>query len=139
MANDLNRDALMWQNEPKLFDKAVSVQAALRGLTEALVFDGGGKVLARSGLTYLLEFEPIPKSALDAARNGEVAILTSEADDRVRALVRLDSFIDSYLYVGRLVDPVVLKHMERTKGGVERFERLEVRRASLQKIGRAHV
>jgi two-component system, NtrC family, nitrogen regulation sensor histidine kinase NtrY len=132
MARDLVRDAPTLGNSPARFNQIVNLQSQLRGLTEAIVFTGDGQILARSGLTFVLEFEPVPESALTTARAGEVAILTSENDDRVRALVRLDNFVDTYLFVGRFVDPKVLGHMERTQGAVTQFERLELERADLQ-------
>jgi two-component system nitrogen regulation sensor histidine kinase NtrY len=132
MARDLVRDAPTLGNSPARFNQIVNLQSQLRGLTEAIVFTGDGQILARSGLTFVLEFEPVPESALTTAQAGEVAILTSENDDRVRALVRLDSFVDTYLFVGRFVDPKVLRHMERTQGAVTQFERLELERADLQ-------
>jgi two-component system nitrogen regulation sensor histidine kinase NtrY len=132
MARDLGREAPTLGNSPARFNQIVNLQSQLRGLTEAIVFTGDGRILARSGLTFVLEFEPVPESALSTARAGEVALLTSENDDRVRALVRLDSFVDTYLFVGRFVDPKVLGHMQRTQGAVTQFERLEIERADLQ-------
>lgn len=132
MARDLNRDVTNIHTNPLRFNGAVKLQTGLRDLTEAIVFDDSGQILARAGLTYLLEFEPVPPEALETARRGEVALMTSGNDDRVRALVRLDSIEDVFLYVGRLVDPIVLGHMERTKGAVEQFEKLEIKRADLQ-------
>ncbi len=131
-ARDLGRDADRIMNRPAQFNQLIKLQAKLRNLTEAVVFDAGGRVLARSGLTYLLEFEPIPPGAVEKARAGEVALMTSDSDDRVRALVRIDSIAELFLYVGRLVDPTVLGHMERTKGAVAQFKRLELERSDLQ-------
>ena len=59
-------------------------------------------------------------------------VLTSNADDRVRALVRLDNFIDAYLYVGRFVDARVLDYMERTRQAIDEYRALEVRRSGIQ-------
>jgi two-component system nitrogen regulation sensor histidine kinase NtrY len=110
----------------------VDFQTRVRELSEAVVFDGAGAVRARSGFSYMLEIDPIPPGALEQARKGEVAILTGVDDDRVRALVRLDAFLDMYLYVGRVVDPKVVAHTTRTRGAVERFERLEFQRTGMQ-------
>ncbi len=132
MAKDLNSNALALENNPDLFSRVVDFQSRLRELSEAIVFDEGGQVLARSGLTYLLEVDPVPAAAVERARRGEVAILTSADEDRVRALVRLDGFLDRYLYVGRVVDPKVLGHTTKTRGAVERFERMEFKRADMQ-------
>ena len=61
-----------------------------------------------------------------------MAIMTSEEEDRVRALVRLDLAADAYLYIGRLVDSRVLGHMEGTRWAVQRYEELEGDRFHLQ-------
>jgi two-component system nitrogen regulation sensor histidine kinase NtrY len=132
MAKDLNSNAIALENNPDLFNRVVDFQSRLRELSEAIVFDESGEVLARSGLTYLLEVDPVPTGAVERARRGEVAILTSAEEDRVRALLRLDGFLDRYLYVGRVVDPKVLGHTTKTRGAVERFERTEFRRADMQ-------
>jgi len=132
MAKDLNRQVLAFQNNPKRFNQTVKVQASIRELNEALVFDGTGQIIARGGLTYLLEFEKVPSGAMDTARSGEVALMTSENDDRVRALIRLSGPRELYLYVGRLVDPIVLSHMKRTEGAVKEFEQLEINRSDIQ-------
>jgi two-component system nitrogen regulation sensor histidine kinase NtrY len=132
MARDLNRDVLSLQNNPGLFSNAVKLQAAIRELTEALVFDGTGQILARAGLTYLLEFETVPPGAVDTARLGDVALMTGESEDRVRALIRLAGEREMFLYIGRLVDPVVLDHMKRSKGAVEEFKKLDIKRSDIQ-------
>ncbi len=132
MAQDLSRDAPALENNPKLFNRVVDFQTRVRELSEAIVFDGSGTVRARSGFSYLLEIDPIPQNALDIARKGEVAVLTGTDDDRVRALVRLDGFLDMYLFVGRVVDPKVVAHTIKTRGAVKRFERLEFQRADMQ-------
>ncbi len=132
MARDLNRDAAILETNPRLLNQALNLQAQLRGLTEAIVFDGAGKVLARSGLVYALEFEPIDSSYMESARAGEVPIFVNDSDDRVRALVRLDSFLDAYLFVGRFVDATVLAHTERTREAVNEFYNLKAKSADIQ-------
>ncbi len=125
MANDLNRQASIVSGDPVRFAQLVSAQAYLRSLTEVIVFDGSGKILARSGLTFALSFEPITEEMRQRARKGDVVLLISETDDRVRALLRLDNFVDTYLFVGRLVEPKVLAHMEATERAVKDYHDLK--------------
>lgn len=132
MARDLDNQAGLLAFNQKRLIKVVNLQARVRQLTEAVVFTGAGNVIARSGLTGALEFEPVPPDAFRRAQEGEVAVLTSAGEDRVRALVRLTSFIDTYLYVGRFVDATVLGYSQRTRGAVDQFESLEINRADLQ-------
>jgi two-component system, NtrC family, nitrogen regulation sensor histidine kinase NtrY len=132
MANDLNREAVELELDPTRLDQVVSAQAALRGLTESMVFDRAGRILARSSLSFTLGFQPIPDGAMHVADEGEVAIMTSDSDDRVRALVRLDQFGPVYLYVGRYIEPKVLNYMEETQRAVAQYERMESQRSGIR-------
>ena len=133
MAQDLNRQGPTLVFNPQRFSQIIATQLALRSLTEAVVFDVSGRILARAGFSLLLDFDPeIPEWAVRQANSGEVAILTPTSDDRVRALVRLDAFTDTYLFVGRLLDPRVLAHLDRTRDAVKLYEELEGRRSGLQ-------
>ncbi|MDF1587167.1 sensor histidine kinase NtrY-like [Marinimicrococcus flavescens] len=132
MAADLNREGPALLENANYLRQFVVAQAALRALTEAIVFDGTGRVLAHSGLGFSLEVGQIPKDALDRAYVGEVVTLTSESDDRVRALLRLESFGEIYLFVGRFIEPRVLTFMERTQQVVSEYRRLESERSGIQ-------
>jgi two-component system nitrogen regulation sensor histidine kinase NtrY len=132
MANDLNRDAIKLALNPQHLEQVVSAQAALRGLTEAMIFDRSGHMLARSSLSFTLGFEPVPDDAIHLADTGDVAIMTNDSDDRVRALVRLNQFGDVYLYVGRFIEPRVLNHMEETQRAAAQYEQMEGQRSGFQ-------
>ena len=132
MANDLNRDSVQLALNPQHLQQVVSAQAALRGLTEAMVFDRAGHMLARSSLSFTLGFEPVPDDAIHLADTGDVAIMTNDSDDRVRALVRLNQFGDVYLYVGRFIEPRVLNHMEETQRAAALYEQMEGQRSGFQ-------
>ncbi len=132
MANDLNREMPRLTGDSAFFNQMVSTQAILRGLSEALIFDRSGRTLARSNLTFTLQFEQISDNLLEQARQGDVVLLTNEADDRVRALIQLDRFVDTYLLIGRLVEPQVIGHMVRSQGAVAEYQQLESRRSTIQ-------
>ncbi|HUY69071.1 MAG TPA: HAMP domain-containing protein, partial [Alphaproteobacteria bacterium] len=132
MANDLNRQAAMLSADPVRFEQMVEAQAYLRNLTEVVIFDGSGRVLARAGLTFALSFEPITENMRQRADKGEVVLLVSKDDDRVRALIKLDNFVDTYLFVGRPVEPQVLAHMAATQKAVQEYKQLEGKRSGLQ-------
>ncbi len=132
IAQRLNRSGPTLVYSPRQFNQAITQQADLRSLTEAAVYDSTGRLLARAS-GFLLAFNPeIPDWAFEKAREGEVVIMTAETEERVRALIRLDVSSDAYLYVGRLVDPRVLGHLDRTRGAVERYETAESKSRSLQ-------
>jgi len=132
MASVLNRNALLLLRSPDVFKRAVEEQASARALLEAVVFDESGTVLATSGLDVSIQRETVPQWALDRAKKGEVAVVAESGAKRVRALVRLDQFFNTYLYVGRFIDPTVVGHVARTRSAVEAYQKLEGQRSGLQ-------
>ena len=132
MANDLDRQANFFMANEEALSRAVQTQSILRNLSEVLIFDTSGRVLARSSLTFSLEFEEIPAFAQERADEGEVALMTGANEDRVRALVRLNNFFDAYLFVGRMVDPKVLSHLNATREAVQDYQELQSRMSRLQ-------
>ena len=132
IASNINRDAGVLTSNIQLMERVLNFSAVNRGLSEVLVFEDNGRILGRAGITIVLEFEPISNDAKNRARSGEVVIIRSDADDRVRALVRLDNIIDTYLIVGRAIDSAVLEHVEETQGAALQFKRLEEERSRFQ-------
>ncbi|MER2520814.1 MAG: PAS domain-containing sensor histidine kinase [Bdellovibrionales bacterium] len=134
MANDLNRQAILLSSDSVRLTQAVNAQAYLRNLTEVLIFDGTGKIQARSGLSFALSLEPITDDMLEHARKGDVTLLLNDNDDRIRAFVRLDNFLDTYLFVGRPVESKVLAHMAATQQAVHEYKQIEGKRFGLQQV-----
>lgn len=132
MAADVNRNAAELRGNAFLFNQIINVQSRLRVLSEAVVFNSSGQVIAVSGFGSFMNIERIPEWAMQRAMDGEVAVLTSDTDDRVRALVRLDGLLDSFLYVGRLVDPKVIDHAERARSAAEEYETMALTRSNIE-------
>ena len=125
VANELNRASSLLLRNPARFRQGVAALAGLRSLAEIVVFERGGRVLARSRLSFTTPSDIVPNDAYEKAATGDVVMLPASGDDRVRALVRLDRITNGYLYVARYVDPEVLGHVSRTKGAVALYERMD--------------
>ena len=132
MANDLSRASVDLMSNPAAFNQMVQTQSSLRNLSEAIVFRADGAVLAKSRLSFSLEMETVSPKVLAQAEDGDVVLITGDNSDRIRALVKLDRFVDAYLYVGRLVDPDVLKHMQTVQEAVKEYTTLEGRKSQMQ-------
>jgi len=133
MANDLNRESAGLIENPEGFAQFMQTQSMLRNLSEAIVVNSDGKVVARAPLSLSLELEGVSRKDMERAAQGEVVLMTAgDAHDRIRALVKLDRFLDSYLYVGRLVDASVLTHMSTAEKAVKEYTTLQGRHSQLQ-------
>lgn len=132
MANDLDRQAALFYTNPASFERFVQTQSVLRNLSEVTIFDSAGNVLSEAGLTLGFEQNEIPDFALDQARAGEVVLLTDVDDDRVRALVKLTNFTDTFLFVSRMVEINVLNHLATTREAVQKYDEVASRYAGLR-------
>jgi len=131
IVGELRSQVPMLIHKPDEFSEILTNEVEHRGIGEAIVFDAQQKIIARSYLTFALEFEKILIDAFKKAQQGELVILRSENDDRVRALVRLDPVTNTYLYLGKFVDPEVLKHLNKTEAAVLQYSQLESQRSDL--------
>ncbi len=132
MANDLDRQAGRFILNEKNLSKAIDTQAFFRNLSEAIVINKAGRVLGRSSLTFALEYEKPQDYALSQADQGGVVLTMSNERDRVRALVKLKNMDDSYLFVGRMIDPKVLQHLNAAKLAVEDYDNLQSQYSGMQ-------
>lgn len=132
MAGDLNRIAPVYYRSSARFSQFLSAQARLRSLSETVVFTRDQGILARSQLTFAFDIDDIPEEALARAENGELVFFSSDADDRVRAVIRLDRLPDAFLYVAKNVDPRVIAHVESNRSAATAYEKLERDRSSIQ-------
>lgn len=129
MANDLLRASGLMGNDLGNFVRVLSAQAALRGLTEAVVYEPvTGHVMASVGPPR----EPPPTWATELARSGDVAVLNSADSTRVRAVVQLDLTPPLMLVIGRSVDPEILNYVRGTEQAVAEYHRLDDSRTGLQ-------
>ncbi|MEC7463245.1 MAG: PAS domain-containing sensor histidine kinase [Pseudomonadota bacterium] len=132
MARDLDRALPIMDGNPRQFRRILAAQGLVRNLSEIYIFDGTGRVLAQWNLGFILDREPVSPEIMKRARQGEVVIITSETDDRLRAVLKLDRSVDSFLYVGRFVEPNVLEHIEKTQRAAREYEEIEGRRSSIE-------
>lgn len=132
MANDLNRALPVYYQDRARFSELVNQQAGLRSLADAYVITSSNEILAQSRMSFTTTFAQPSQQAMARAAEGEVVVLASERDSQVRALFRLDRFLDAYLYVSRYVDPRVLNTAMQAQHAASQYQTLEGQRGSIQ-------
>ncbi len=132
IANDVNREAFKLLSEPNLLNQYLTNQAALRNLSEAIILDGTGQVVAKSRFAFAVTFTSIGGGWLTKARQGEVVILRGDQTNKLRAAVKLNSFVDAYLFVGRFIDRSVLEAVDSTRLAAADYQQLGISQLDLQ-------
>lgn len=132
MANDINREGPRLLNNPAQLNEYVTNQTALRNLSESVIIDGTGQVLAKSQFAFSITFTTIDDVTIEKARTGDVVQLNSLDGNKIQALIKLNTFVDAYLLVGRYIDENVLAAVDRTRLAAADYQSLSIRQFDLQ-------
>lgn len=137
-ASDLNRESYrLRKRSQRSFSQALSLLASIRKIPEAIVFQqntGHKKTLAKTPISFALQLQmdELSPDLINRASSGELVIITSDSDDRVIALVKLQNYFDTYLLIGRFVDRNIINHIETTTEGANQYTRLKAEVSNLQ-------
>ncbi len=134
MSADLVRGGLrLMSTDPNGFLNFLATQTGLRGLTESAIYEPvTGQVIASAGSMTGFDSVIPPEWATEMARSGDVAVLASEDQTKVRGVVLMETTPQLMLVIGRLVDPAILDHIVKTERAVEVYDRLDQNRTGLQ-------
>lgn len=133
MANNLNRAGPLAGVQGTLGERLRS-QQALHRFPEAYLIDGAQEILNRGEFSYTFTYDPPGRTALANARLGEVVLLEDQGNNELRALVYLNNFVDTFLYVTRRVDGDVLLLLDETAVTVAGYNQAEASRERLLSV-----
>jgi len=120
------------QAESRSPNQLLIEQSAALGISDAMLIDTGGKVLARTQQSFVWDIEALDESRMRALKSGEVVITANQARNRLRAQVNLPPPINATLQISRLIAPEMAEHVAKTRAAFQQYEELEGRRASIQ-------
>ncbi|WP_372885441.1 ATP-binding protein [Shimia sp.] len=126
---DSNRRATFFLSDGDLRILLANGQGQIqRGVKEAFVIDGTGEIRARGDRSYLFGFEQPEAAQLAEAQQNGALIIRDLGENELRALVRLDAFVDRYLYVSREVDGSIFSLLDETQETAKLYNQLESER-----------
>lgn len=130
--DDLDKLYYKLSSNPQLFSTILDGQADMRSLNEAIVFQTGTNlVLAKASLSFSLAFTTIPGHFIERADRGEIVDISTDPT-RIRILIKLREYNNSYLLIGRLIDKGVIDQIDQTDGALEEYKKLKRRITNMQ-------
>ena len=132
IAFEITRSKTVFEQDPDKLRQFLTFQAAARGLGAAIVIDKDLKVIARANVNINQTFALPPRDALAHITAKEPQIVLLPDANYVAAIIKLEQFDDTYLYVTRLLDPRVVPQLQATRASVTEYAALEARRIGVQ-------
>jgi len=127
-----NNLSILQQRNEGLLQELASEVLSTRNLTEVILLDDRGRVLARADQNLSLRTVRITEQLLSESVEGGAVVRRNPADNNVLGVLRLRAFSDpTFLYITRDLSPQVLQYLEETKNSVDSYRDLELARSDL--------
>ena len=115
---DVNAKPSMFYENPKIFMRLLASQRLLRRLDEVHLLDSSANIIMSSVVDSSLEFVPPPDEAFLRSLNGKPIRIFDSKTNRTSALVKLNNFIDTYLYIVKFMDHELINYIKETDRAV---------------------
>ncbi len=132
MAADIDAASDLVQQQPQAFGRFLMGQATIRSIPVAYLIDEKAKLLATAGTLIDAPYVKPPAKAIELATKGKAVIIAPGRSNKVAAIMKLDNFNDTYLYIVRPVNPKVLKPLRETRASEKEYTALAERRTGVQ-------
>jgi len=132
MLIDVNNKSDLFYNNPKSFQKVLTSQRLLRKLDEVHILDGAGNIIMSNIVDPTINFISPPEEAFTGTLSGKPVRITDPVTNRTSALVKLNNFIDTYLYIVRFMDPKVIDYLKETSEAISFYYSVQDRKTGIK-------
>ncbi len=110
--NELSSEEVFFFTNRERLTEFLNYFVEVRELDEAIIFESSGQLLAKVG-SFLAETETAPPLwTFFIADEGDIAVFPNKDQTKVRALLKIQRALPTYLYIGKNVDSNVLSRVE---------------------------
>ena len=131
-ANILNINALNLSSNKNKFSKFIDNYTRKNNLSEAVLIDSNGNVLAFSDFVFEYTYADILEKDYLSANNGTIIIKKEDNSNKMQAFMKLSQYVDAYLLISRFVDKRVLDAIQNTALAVSDYQSIELEQFNLE-------
>ena len=132
MVLDVNNQSALYYENPKQFLNILSSQRLLRRLDEVHLLDSSGNIIMSNIVDISMNFVPPPEEAFIMSLDGKPVRIIDPSINRTSALVKLNNFIDTYLYIVKFMDPKVINYLKQTGEAVSFYYSVQERKTGIK-------
>ena len=127
LVNIINSNSNNLSSDKIKFNKFLDKYTLSYNLSEAVIIDSIGNVLAFSQFVFEYTYADIPADYYNLANKNEIIISKEENSNKLRAFIKLSQFVDAYLLITRFVDERVLNAIESTSIAASDYQSIELK------------
>ena len=131
-ANILNVNAINLSSNKNKFSKYIDNYTRKNNLSEAILIDSNGNVLAFSDFVFEYTYADISNQDYLSANSGKIIITKEDNSNKMKAFMKLSQYVDAYLLISRFVDQRVLDAIQNTALAVSDYQSIELEQFDLK-------
>jgi two-component system nitrogen regulation sensor histidine kinase NtrY len=132
MAYDLARAKPLFDQDRERFRQFLTGQATVRGLPGTRLIRADGSTIEKADIKIDRDLVLPSRKTLASITETDPQVVVHPDGNYVSGTVKLPNYDDTYLYVARPLNPVVMSQLRETQTSVSEYAALEARRLGVQ-------
>jgi two-component system nitrogen regulation sensor histidine kinase NtrY len=125
MSVGLNRASGFYYSNPNRFRNIMRSEKILRKIDDVYLIDSLGNILL-SDVRDITDELVIPSDVeYDQVLEGKPVFITDSLENKTTAMIKLNSLVDTYLYISRNIDSEILRYLNETEEAVSFYYSVE--------------
>ena len=125
MSVGLNRASGFYYSNPSRFKQIMRSEKILRRIDDVYLIDSLGNILLADVRDMTDEFVVPADEDYDQALEGKPVFITDSLKNKTTVMTKLNSLVDTYLYISRNIDTEILRYLNETEQAVNFYYSVE--------------
>tara|TARA_B100001540_G_C15800749_1_gene639808 strand:+ start:60 stop:1835 length:1776 start_codon:yes stop_codon:yes gene_type:complete len=125
MSVGINRVSNLFYSDQNRFKNIVRSERLLRRIDDVYLIDSSGNIMFSETKEIGIEFDPPTEEEFVKALEGFPVIVSSNVNEKTSVMIKLNSLIDTYLYISRDIEPKIIKYVDETEEAVSFYYSVE--------------
>ncbi len=118
MSVGLNRASGFYYSNPNRFKNIIRSEKILRKIDDVYLIDSLGNILISDIRDITDEFITPSEDDYNQALEGKPVFISNNLDNKTTVMTKLNSLVDTYLYISRNIDSEILRYLNETEEAV---------------------
>ena len=131
MSVGLNRASTLFYDSPDRFKNIARSEKLLRRVDDIFLIDSSSNIIF-SDTENKKNFVLPSEEEINKALEGLPVIISNNIENKTSAMIKLNSLIDTYLYISRNVDPEIINFLNETEQAVNFYYTVENKQTGIK-------
>ena len=115
-----------YYSNPNRFKNVIRAEKLLRRIDDVYLIDSLGNILLSDVNDITEEFVVPSDENYDLVLEGKPVFISNNLVNKTTVMTKLNSLVDTYLYISRIIDPDTLRYLNETEQAVSFITQLKI-------------